>query len=301
MMYQATTKLRSHPCASIATAVAFFLVLPVCPLRAQETPPAQRENAVAAAAQGAPPVRPANADPGPTPAPTPLLSPAQTTPFSLNDCRQRINQALDFLSDPAATSGEQGLPTRRAAYTLADRVINYLEVRDYLHTSLAHYTWSPLDSNKVENLPNTVDTDTFDFKGDIPHISALSFEIEDGDAFLHTVRVYDENDNVWEHQLEPPVLLQHSLPRREVFHLWRRTTLRKVEVEYSRANPGTREEPRVHLWGGVTDRKEHIKTALYHLRMGREAVREGNVEEARTALAQADRFIGEFIRSNQIQ
>jgi hypothetical protein len=62
------------------------------------------------------------------------------------------------------------------------------------------------------------------------------------DVYLYYVGVVDDdNQMAAEYHLDPPRLLRAGLPRREVFHLYFPTDLRKVVVRYcaveERGNP----------------------------------------------------------------
>lgn len=250
--------------------------------------------AILAAASGRAQTAAPTTTPRPTPAATAAPAPQRPVPMpvapplSLSDC-----QAI--LSDAAQVVGTD--PT--TAERMIASVENYLKFRDDLHTSLASYQWPRLRSAKVENDPGTVDRDTFRFDPPVERISALGFEAEGGDVWLHTVRVYDENNALRDtHRFDKPRLLQQMLPRREVFHLWRRTTISRIEVEYSSANPGP-QHPRVSVLGGTTAEREYIKTAIYHLGTAADAVRQGKAPVAGQALTAAQREISAYITRRQ--
>ena len=242
----------------------------------------------------------------PTPSPTPLASPVATPqpagkpaplpvppPLSLSECQSILADAMKRI--PASGSAAED-PT---AQRMLRSVENYLKFRDDLHTSLANYTWKTLKSAKVENKPGEVDRDTFTFDPAVPYISALGFKVSDGDVWLHRVLIYDENKHLRDvHSFENPRLLQQLLPRLEVFHLWRRSTISKIEVEYSRANPGPT-EPRVVVLGGMTIEREYIKTAIYHLSAASEALNHHDSKSARESVTYAQREIQSYIGRRQ--
>jgi hypothetical protein len=227
------------------------------------------------------------------PTPVPFLP-----PLSLRDCLVLTDRVIAYLPK---TNDPEAQPT--APLDSLRRMIvsnyNYLTFRDDLHTSLANYVWVVLDDAKVENKPGAFDTDTFSFVPPVTRISALSFETEDADAFLHKIRVYDEDGKLRQSfVLDPPKRLQQYLPRREVFHLWRRTTVSRIEVEYARATPDT--SPKVIIRGGITEQKEFIKTAIYMLGESLEAIKRHEWEKARLDLQEAQKNINDYMRKNQI-
>lgn len=244
----------------------------------------------------------------PTPTPTPLggvtlQGPVVKSvplpippPLSLSECQNILTSAIAQVPDPPAQSGD---PV--AAQRMVRSVENYLKFRDDLHTSLANYQWQMLKSAKVENNPGEVDRDTFTFNPPVRLISALGFEAVGGDVWLHRVLIYDENGLLRDtHTFDQPRLLQQLLPRREVFHLWRRSTISKIVVEYSAANPGPL-EPRVVVLGGMTEEREYIKTAIYHLSAANESLAHHDWKSSRASVVDARREIQAYVERRQAE
>lgn len=177
-------------------------------------------------------------------------------------------------------------------------VINYLSFRDDLHTSLANYTWTALGNAKVEN--STRDRDELSFDPPVKRVSALTFEAVGGDLRVQKLWVYDEFDRLrdeFDYEAEPRVV-RSDLPRRQVFHLWRRTTIKRVEWEASRlaVNERSPVSPRLILLGGITDRPEHVKTALYQLMLAQTALQEANRKQATETLARAAQALADQLK-----
>lgn len=213
-----------------------------------------------------------------TPTATPTTAPPGARPYfpplSLVEC---IDQIREVRSKVPTTS----VPISEVPF-IADRIsrrvqsiFNYLKFRDDLHSSLADYQWGFLGDDKVQNDPGQADHDTLIFDPPQRRISALSLSVVNGDVHIHRLKVYDEFNALrqeWDFG-KRPVLLRNLIPRREVFHLWTRTTISRIEIEYSVANPARATDvPRVSFFGGRTERVEHIKTAMRHLQEAEESV-----------------------------
>lgn len=225
-------------------------------------------------------------------------------PFSLRECLKLIDRCIQHTPGEGETTPEQDAAV---PVTAIDRMVvacaNYLRNRDDLHSSLVDYRWIQLDEGKVQNAKGTVDKDTLDFSPPVEAISALSLAAQRGDAYIHQIRVYDEKGNLrdswFDYRDRAPKLLRHSLPRRQVFHLWRRTTISRIEIEYSRANRGEEFRPKVVVYGGITDKPEYIKTAIYYLDYARRQLEQKDWENAREALIDAREEIVNYLEESQ--
>lgn len=208
--------------------------------------------------------------------------PAVRPPLSLEEALSQLQQAQLRLA-----ASEESVP-EDVTKTIGS-VINYLSFRDDLHTSLANYTWTALGNAKVEN--STRDKDELSFEPPVKRVSALTFEAVGGDLRVQKLWVYDEFDRLrdeFDYEDEPRVV-RSDLPRRQVFHLWRRTTIKRVEWEASRLSVNERSgvSPRLILLGGITDKPERVKTALYQLMLAQKALIEKNRKQTAEALANA--------------
>jgi hypothetical protein len=247
--------------------------------------------------------------PGATPTATPTAPPPPNAPtprplefrppLNIDECLALIERAAAQL--PPAGATDPALPVE-SIVAMINSAFQYLNLRDDLHTSLAHYRWIRLASGRVDNEPGRIDRDVYTFEVPVRRISAICLEVETGDVLLHGIDVYDEN-NQRRQQFEfaEPKRLRHLLPRRDVFHLWRRTTISRIEIRYSRHETAVSgPAPRVHVLGGVTSQQEFIKTALYSLQVEAiPAIREGRYGAAREALATAAERIRDFQRQKQ--
>jgi hypothetical protein len=230
------------------------------------------------------------ATPRPTPAPLRYLP-----PLSLSECVERIDRALLVLPPDYATDPPTDIPVD-SLIGMLESATNYLKLRNDLHTTLAEYQWVELGKQDVDHAPGDSDTDTFELDPPVKRISALSFETRRGDVHIRSLAVYDEKGDLretYDTLRENPRRLLHSLPLREVFHLWRRTTISRIVIEYATIEPGARAEVVVH--GGITERPEYIKTALHHLRLTPVYIRTGNWFEARSQLLSAKDRILDFL------
>lgn len=286
----------------------FAAILAAAPLSAVEdnqlavAQPSERPRTATQTAQTDAPLTPEPVAVTPTPAPT-ATPIGFFAPLSLDNCVRLINKVQRLLPADRVKFDE----TQDATYSLRkmiEAVTNYLQFRDDLHTSLADYAWIDLIGRrgKVENEPGGRDNDSFDLEPPVANISALSFEVQEGDAYLHSVTVYPA-DGAKPHEfvLKPERLLRNRLPRREVFHLWKSTDISRIAVSYSRATLQDGPTPVVRIKGGVTGEPDSIKAAIYWLRRSSEAIARQDVPETRNALARARYYLEEFIRTNRIR
>lgn len=241
----------------------------------------------------------AAAAPGPSPTAGPRALPVRLRPpLSVKETLDQVTRVAAQV--PRTPSGQpEGVTVEEMAAVIRN-CYAYLVYRDDLHTSLANYTWVVLDDSKVQNEPGRVDTDVSTFSPPERRISAIGLECLEGDVYVHRMRVYDEN-KLLRAEFDfttNPRLLRHNLPRREVFHLWRRSTISRIEVTYSRASIGG-DTPRVRLYGGITDRVEHVKTAIYHLENAERYLRARKWADATESLKDADEAIRKYMEQNR--
>lgn len=241
------------------------------------------------------------------PAPAPVGAPKPTPitylpPVSLSETLSLISRAEHALPPP----GTPALPADRADIASLKRMltscINYLTYRDDLHTSLSDYEWVEMNTAKVQHQPGKHDADVMTFTPPVQEISAISLGVERGDVSVFHVVVYDEKSN--KRQLfefkDDPKLLRHLLPRREVFHLWKRTTISRIDIEYARADLGSDIQPKVIVFGGITEKREYIKTALFELKRTLEKIDSAQWDDARESLLDAARNINDYTRKNRV-
>lgn len=223
---------------------------------------------------------------------------SSTPPLSLNDC---LRQAREIDAALGRLDAEQlDEPTRTTLVARIRSVASYMKFRDDLHATLANYEWLRLGSERVTGTDG--DTDVIRPQSPIARVSALSFEAENGDVRLLEVRVFDEKglrvagfDRATE---KGDWVLTAGLPRREVFHLWRRTTVSRVEVRYAKATTDTAQRnTRVVVYMGRTDRPETAKTAIYHLESTADHLSQRRLAEARSSISEAQRAISRTIES----
>lgn len=233
--------------------------------------------------------------PAPTPAPISFRP-----PLSLNECLQLIDTMVNALPETNSDEGPLDSVPSASIIRMIDVLYSYLNFRDDLHTSLAHYEWMRLGETRVADPGEAADRDALHFDAPVRNISALSLAVDRGDVYLHGLWVYDESGHERQQFLfDPPRRLRHSLPRMEVFHLWRRTEISRIEMKYSRAEDMDR-SPKVFVRGGVTNRREFIKTALYNLKKEAEpAIHQGRYADARIHLQSARGNITDYIRQNR--
>ncbi|MCB2155528.1 hypothetical protein KQI84_11635 [bacterium] len=288
---------RIHPALAIA---ALLLAAVAGGLALAQVPDTPRETAEVIRAAATPtPTPTANAGPvaGPSPTQTPVATPTPfdvLPPFSLSDCSALIGQGLNALplsdDDPKAYNDE-------AVFGLLRTITNYLKMRDEMHSTLVNYTWNQIARGQVSD--GLIDNEEFTFdKDDCPQeVSALSFEVQRGDAYLHYLRVIDSEGHevaTFDRLRRNPRLIRHSLPRREVFHLWRPTSIGKIELAYSQANPGRDRSPKVLIHAGHTDDPEYGKSAIFFITRAEQRLRAEEISLARNDLIKAQQEIRNY-------
>ena len=277
------------PCAVVIAAVA------------EAVPPPDREETANLPGSPGPEPAPAPADAAvPERAAEPLPPLRFRPPFSLDDCRALLQQGTRALP---GTPQEPESVERNSLIRLIESVRVYLTTRDDLNSSLAHYRWDQIERGRVSKGPLDSDEFHFDEPQEIPRrITALSFEVEREDALLHYLAVYDTDGQLvadFEGLKSSPAALRHSLPRREVFHLWRPTDIGRIELSYSQANPTSPTDPIVHIHGGRSSRPEHGKSAVFFLTRAEQRLRAGRFPEARQDISDAETHIGLWARQRQ--
>lgn len=208
-------------------------------------------------------------------------------PLSLADCVEVLlwmNGRLGLLPAKEKKPDEELLP-------VLDQIKQYVRIVDNRSSTLAFYRWVFVDRSKVAM--QGLDEDIFESGNVIADVSAISLEAELGDVLVHWVEVIDSRGEKTEFRLATPSRLRAGLPRREVFHLYFPTDIRRVRVCYESAPP-VRVQPRVTLHAGITKRTEYLKGALYYLTRAREALVSGNWEESAAQLDRAARRIQRF-------
>ncbi|MEQ8818861.1 MAG: hypothetical protein RLY93_01355 [Sumerlaeia bacterium] len=214
-------------------------------------------------------------------------------PFSLTDCEYLLGlAATEVEGNPEATDKDP-----RALLT---SVRSYLTHRDDIYSTLFHYNWERIGRERVAE--GVMDTDEFSFYGeDVPAaVNALSIEIRNADAYLFAMQVWDA-DNPEQKILDlkfddDPLLLRHSLPRREVFHLWRPARIGKIGLAYARTEQGSGpdREPKVVVYAGRTERPEHGKSAIFFIEQAENQLSQENEEAARRSIVLAQEAIAKF-------
>lgn len=213
--------------------------------------------------------------------------PAGFPPLSLADCREVLVWMIGRLS-PAPTDGKN---SDTDYLVILDQIRQYVRIVDDRSSTLASYRWVFVDRGKVAT--QGLDEDIFESGGVIEDVHAISLEAELGDVFVHWVEVTDSRGEKTEFRLATPTHLRAGLPRREVFHLYFPTDIRRVRVCYESVPP-VRIQPRVTLHAGITRRTEYLKGALYYLTRARQALASGQWEECTTQLDRAARRIQRF-------
>ncbi len=215
-------------------------------------------------------------------------------PLSIDDSTRLLAAGVRHLQDaPDKVDPEAVDPS---VVRLVVSVKDYIGSRDELHTSPADYEWILVDKGKVAR--GSSDRDSFEFAEPITRVSVLGFEAERGDVLIREVSVIDDKGRqVAGFRSEPdtPWLVEARFPRRDLFHLWRRTTVRQINIKYEAA-PGTssKTDPRLHILVGRSEVRESGKTAVLCCLEARQALLAGEVARARGLLIEAHRNAVEF-------
>jgi len=247
---------------------------------------------------------PPDTDPPDLPGPTPYalrgedLSPSRfLPPLCLEDCLLALQWSLNKIN---ANQEMKRLPAERAAEIepVLRQVAEYIRIVDGRNSTLADYTWILVGTERVA-ADVEVDSDEFEpAEPPLRAINAVSFQAERGDVWLFRVRVIGEDNIVTDFRLDPPARLMAALPRREVFHLYFPTDLKRVEAHYGAVDRAraARNSPRVSLYAGQTRRREYLKESQYFLRMALRQLPEGDLDVCRDSLERAAKRIRHFER-----
>jgi hypothetical protein len=214
-------------------------------------------------------------------------------PLSVEDCialSQRLTRHLDHVPDRVDPGSIDP-----SAFRMVDSLRAYLRSRDEQYSSPLDYEWSFISKGRVSR--DGPDVDVFEFPEAIDRVSVLGFEAEDGDIVIHQVKVYDESgaiiagfrgehDNRW--------LVQAYYPRRDLFHLWRRATISKIEVRYEAADPAAHTDPRLIINVGKSNIREYGKMAIFHAGEAKDALSVGDIAAARKALTELHKNAADF-------
>jgi hypothetical protein len=230
---------------------------------------------------------PSSREPSPEANTSRLVLPDTFPPLSLSDCNDVLLWLNARLSRPPAETEDP----HEEILTVLEQIKQYVRIMDNRSSTLAYYRWVFVDRSKVAT--QGLDEDIFESGRVIADVSAISLEAELGDVFVHWVEVTDSRGEKTEFRLGTPARLRAGLPRREVFHLYFPTDIRRVRVCYESAPP-VRIQPRVTLHAGITKRTEYLKGALYYLNRARQALLAGQREECATQLDRAARRIQRF-------
>lgn len=213
-----------------------------------------------------------------------------TSPFSTADCLTILEQVLASLPQNEDARQAYSTPSMLRAVETTN---NYLKQRDELHSTLVGYRWQEVGSLVVNKATYELRTASWDALTQPQAITALSFEARDGDVMITSLAVFnDANERVANFAFSEtsPVMLRHSLPRREVFHLWRKTRLARVEITAALA-PGRSGADkgigRIVIHGGSTSRPEYAKSAIFFLTLTEEDLRSADPHSARKNMARA--------------
>ncbi len=210
-------------------------------------------------------------------------------PLSLDDSARLLAAAVRHLQDaPDKVDPEEVDPS---VVRLVESVRDYIVSRDELHTSPGDYEWILVDKGRVSR--GSSDRDSFDFPSPITRVSVLGFEAERGDVLIREVVVVDDRGReVTGFRAEPdtPWVVEARFPRRDLFHLWRRTTVSRIDIKYEAA-PGdqSKSDPRLHILVGRSETREYGKSAVFSCSQARMALLAGDVARARAMLLDAHR------------
>jgi hypothetical protein len=235
----------------------------------------------------------------PSEPPSPSMPPfPYESPFSLSDCIGILRAVLNGMpveDDLIVLRYDVG-SLRRAL----DSISNYLRARDDLHYNLVDYRWERVGIDTATSA--LIQPVSFAWPENLMprRIDAFSLEALRGDVYLHSMMVYDaKGEQVADFKFEGTRLmrLRHSLPRREVFHLWRPTDVSRVDLAVSRFDPSAEDFPQIQLHAGRTSKPEHGKATIFFLTRADQELLSNRLVEARQDLQHALR---EMIAYNQL-
>lgn len=221
---------------------------------------------------------------------SPMITVRLNTPYSLQDCINLVEEAMDALVN---ARGEISRIDLVAMNDVLDAVADYLQERDDLHSNLLGYSWEEIGRHQIRNSENNTFTYFFrDFE--IPRgITALSFEVERADSNLEKVEVFDSKGNLVG-PYSSQMVLRHSFPRRYVYHLYQPTEIQTLRITASQMNPEANRTPQLIILAGRSDKTEHGKLAIYYILQAEEQIANNDIKTALETLQDARREIMTF-------
>jgi hypothetical protein len=270
------------------------------------TPEADVTDAPAESEDTEVPTEPAEATPATVdlPGETSLLPPAAgappfrfESPFSLQDCITILRAIIAGIriEEGGAISRFEPASLRRGI----EAVANYLRARDDLHYNLVDYRWERVGTDSVTSALIQQLQFKWEDSAMPARVDALSLEALRGDVYLHSMMIYDAEGNLAaDYKFDDTRLmrLRHSLPRREVFHLWSPTAISRVDLALSRYDPSESIYPQVNLHAGRTSKPEHGKATIYYLSRAEQKFTAGDLAGVRQELQHA---LAEMIAYNE--
>lgn len=283
-------RLLVHPLPFIVA--AFFLIAAIAP--AQERPGINTPTSVSDISTTASLA---------APTPPPPLTLAETRkiaflpPISLDETLSLIDKVASELPAKNEAEGNFSVSTDMLRRMLRS-CVNYLQYRDDLQNAMADYEWIDLGSQPIENTSNGADHNVIVYDPPIQRISAISMGVELGDISILRVRVMDEKNATRQFfdLGENPAVLKQFLPRREVFQLWRRSTISRIEVDCKRMDNSSQTMPRITVYGGISEQREYLKTAQFQLELASDRISRGVYDRARSALGESKEAINDYTR-----
>src|SRR5690606_28344214 len=124
------------------------------------------------------------------------------------------------------------------------------------------------------------------------NVTAISFGVENADVYLHSLKVYDyktvqtaneltDENAVFTHKFEKPIIMRHSLPKLTFFHLLKPTDIGMVDMAVSRVNPDSNKTPRTVIRMGRTNKPEYVKLAIWEIMQAEKALDRDKYIESR--------------------
>ena len=184
-------------------------------------------------------------------------------------------------------------PRREKALHLLTMIQDYVKLVDDRASSLLFYRWYYIERHRVTG--DALEEQIFNPRPLIKNVSAISFEANRADVFIHYMKVIDIHNNATNFKINKWII--NGLPRKEVCFLYFPTTIKRIILDYS-TKPDAKAS--LSVYAGVTDRPEHGKAALYYLSSAKKEIEADLFGKAKTNLDKAKEYLIKFNRQQRL-
>ncbi len=220
-------------------------------------------------------------------------------PLCAEDCLRALQWILAMISAPRQAHPAAAGPSASEIAGILAQVHDYMRILDSRHSTLAGYSWTPIDDKRVRG--DEPRNREFNPKSTIERVNAISISATGGDVVVYEVSAVDRQGARTDFHLDPPAIVRAELPRREVFHFYFPIDIERVIVRCAPDAAGLKisDQTRLHAFAGKTRRRQYLKEAQFFLRRAAGDFEAGDPVSAGDWLRRAANRIERFDRQMQ--